>query len=87
MFLRGRSHQHHRCVPGNLGGALGLNLVAAAADALPPDQPKGLTAMFDDYEKHGFHGGNALALRMILQRETRSVSDYIEELGQREPHE
>jgi hypothetical protein len=55
------------------------------ADALPPDQPKRLTAMFDDYDKHGFHGGNALALRTILQRETRSVADYIEELGQRAP--
>lgn len=51
--------------------------------ALPSDQPEGLTAMFGNYDKHGFHGGNALVLRTILQRETRSVADYIEELGQR----
>ena len=55
------------------------------AGPLPPDQPAGLTEMFGDYDKHGFHGGNALVLRTILQREARSVADYVAELGQRTP--
>lgn len=69
-----------------LSRAAGRTLVAEnmPADALPPDQAQGLKAMFDDYDRHGFHGGNALALRTILQRDTRSVTDYIAELGQRD---
>jgi hypothetical protein len=45
------------------------------AGAPPPDQPEGLGPMFANYNRHGFHGGNALALRTIRQRETRSVAD------------
>jgi uncharacterized protein YbjT (DUF2867 family) len=65
--------------------AAGQTLVAGdmPAGASPPDQPEGLRAMFADYDRHGFHGGNALALRTILQRETRSVADYVAELGRR----
>lgn len=48
---------------------------------LPPGQPEGLGAMFDDYDRHGFHGGNPLVLRAILGREPRTVADYVAELG------
>jgi hypothetical protein len=37
--------------------------------------------MFTDYDRHGFHGGNSLALRTILGREPRSLTDYITELA------
>jgi uncharacterized protein YbjT (DUF2867 family) len=47
----------------------------------PPGQPDGLGAMFADYDTHGFHGGNQLVLRAILQRAPRTVAGYIAELG------
>jgi len=47
----------------------------------PPEQPTGLTAMFDEYDQHGFHGGNPLILRTILGREPRTVDAYITELA------
>jgi uncharacterized protein YbjT (DUF2867 family) len=50
---------------------------------LPPGQPDGLDAMFAEYDRHGFHGGNPLVLRTILQREPRTVAGYIAELGAR----
>lgn len=53
------------------------------AGALPPGLPAGLGAMFADYDRHGFHGGNPLVLRTILQREPRTVTDYITELAGR----
>jgi uncharacterized protein YbjT (DUF2867 family) len=46
-----------------------------------PGVPDGLQAMFSDYDRHGFHGGNSLALRTILGREPRSLIDYITELA------
>lgn len=56
-----------------------------AVDPLPEGQTRGapqeLRAMFADYDRHGFHGGNSLALRTILGREPRSVTDYVEELA------
>ena len=48
---------------------------------LPPGQPEGLGAMFAEYDRHGFHGGNSLVLRAILGREPRSVAEYVAELG------
>jgi hypothetical protein len=48
---------------------------------LPTGQPAGLEAMFAEYDRHGFHGGNPLMLRTILQREPRTVGGYIAELG------
>jgi uncharacterized protein YbjT (DUF2867 family) len=48
---------------------------------LPPGQPDGLAAMFADYDRHGFHGGNALILRAILEREPRSVAAFLAELA------
>jgi hypothetical protein len=52
-----------------------------AGFALPPGQPDGLGAMFAEYDRHGFHGGNPLVLRAILQHEPRTVAGYIAELG------
>lgn len=46
-------------------------------------QPAGLTAMFTEYDQHGFHGGNPLALRTILQRDPRSIANYITEISRR----
>jgi uncharacterized protein YbjT (DUF2867 family) len=48
---------------------------------LPPGQPEGLATMFDDYDKHGFRGGNPLVLQAILGRGPRSVADYIASLS------
>lgn len=42
-----------------------------------PTGPEGLATMFADYDRHGFHGGNSLVLQAILQREPRSVADFI----------
>lgn len=49
--------------------------------SLPAGQPDGLGAMFAEYDRHGFHGGNPLVLRAILQHEPRTVAGYIAELG------
>jgi uncharacterized protein YbjT (DUF2867 family) len=49
--------------------------------ALPPDLPRGLLAMFADYDRHGLHGGNPLALQAILRRAPRSVQSYVAELA------
>lgn len=43
------------------------------------ETPEGLQAMFRDYDRHGFHGGNALVLRSILQREPRSLEAFLRE--------
>jgi hypothetical protein len=37
--------------------------------------------LYDDYDRHGFPGGNALVLREILQREPRTLADYVRELA------
>lgn len=41
----------------------------------------GLTAMMNDYTAHGFHGGNNLVLRTILDRAPRTLEDYLGELA------
>lgn len=61
----------------------GRQLTAEDPDGLPPGQPEGLMAMFRDYDRFGFHGGNALVLRSILQREPRGLKDFLTELGSR----
>ena len=48
---------------------------------LPPGAPDGLAVMFQDYDVHGFHGGNSLVLRTVLQREPRSVAAFVAELA------
>ena len=52
-----------------------------AGFTLSPGQPAGLGAMFAEYDRHGFHGGNTFVLRAILQHEPRTVAGYIAELG------
>jgi hypothetical protein len=37
--------------------------------------------MFADYDQFGFPGGNALVLRTILDREPRTLRDFINELA------
>jgi uncharacterized protein YbjT (DUF2867 family) len=47
----------------------------------PPGAPEALTMMFQEYDSHGFQGGNPLVLQTILQREPRSVAAFIAELA------
>jgi uncharacterized protein YbjT (DUF2867 family) len=47
----------------------------------PPGEPEALAVMFEDYDLHGFHGGNSLVLQTVLQREPRSVAAFIAELA------
>ena len=58
----------------------GRALRAEDTDDVPPG-PDGLTTMFADYDRHGFHGGNSVVLQSILQREPRSVADAIAEFA------
>ncbi|WP_349899204.1 NmrA family NAD(P)-binding protein [Parafrigoribacterium soli] len=62
--------------------ASGIPITAAdvPVDALPPSLPAGLKAMFAEYDRHGFHGGNALVLSSILGRAPRSIEDYVTDL-------
>lgn len=53
----------------------------ALSDVPAGTMREGLTAMFDDYTAHGFHGGNNLVLRTILGRDPRSLDDYLGELA------
>jgi uncharacterized protein YbjT (DUF2867 family) len=48
-----------------------------------PDGPmwNGLKAMFAEYDKYGFHGGNSLVLKTILGREPRTLAAYLQELA------
>ena len=63
--------------------AAARELVAADVEtAQRVDVSDGLRAMFTDYDRFGFHGGNSLVLRTILGREPCSLSDYIFELAE-----
>ena len=70
--------------------ALGQTIQAGEVDydhwaqgAHIPEGPmrEGLRRMFADYDQFGFPGGNALVLRTILDREPRTLRDYIYELA------
>lgn len=69
-----------------MSAASGRDIVAADPDASarPEGLPAGLAAMFDAYDRHGFHGGNDLVLRTILHRPPTSVRGYVDELVARE---
>lgn len=41
----------------------------------------GLNAMFNDYTRHGLHGGNSLVLRTVLGRSPRTLEGYLDELA------
>ena len=43
----------------------------------------GLEAMYEDYDRFGFPGGNALTLRAVLGREPRTLKQYVGELADR----
>jgi uncharacterized protein YbjT (DUF2867 family) len=48
---------------------------------LPPGPMReGLIAMNKEYDRYGFSGGNSLVLKAILNREPRTVQQFIEEL-------
>lgn len=47
----------------------------------PGPERDGLRHMYEDYDRHGFPGGNALVLRAILQREPRTMAQYLQELA------
>ena len=42
-----------------------------ALQGMPDAARDGLGAMFAEYDRHGFHGGNPLVLRTILSRAPR----------------
>jgi uncharacterized protein YbjT (DUF2867 family) len=44
---------------------------------------EGMRTMYADYDQYGFPGGNALVLRAILEREPRTLQQYIQELANR----
>lgn len=55
---------------------------AAALGDMPAGEMRdGLTAMFHDYDAHGFRGGNNLVLRAILGRDPRTLEGYLTELA------
>lgn len=55
----------------------------AQAGHLPEGRREGMRTMYADYDQYGFPGGNALVLRAILEREPRTLRQYIEELTNR----
>ncbi|MER6267927.1 NmrA family NAD(P)-binding protein [Streptomyces sp900105755] len=73
-----------------MGDVLGTEVTAespdfdAWADAanLPAGPVRaGLKVMNQHYDRHGFHGGNALVLTAALGREPRTVRGFVEELA------
>ncbi|MEH2068359.1 MAG: NmrA family NAD(P)-binding protein [Nostoc sp.] len=46
---------------------------------------EGLKKMYADYDQYGFPGGNALVLQAILEREPRTLRQYIQELARKAP--
>ncbi len=70
--------------------ALGFPVAAAevpfdewAHEAGIPQGPlrEGMHRLFENYDRHGFPGGNGLVLRAILQREPRTLAQYLGELA------
>ncbi len=73
-----------------MGEALGFAVKAAqipfeewANSVHLPSGPRreGMSRLYEHYDRHGFPGGNALVLRDILEREPRSMRDYLRELA------
>lgn len=72
-----------------MGQALGRTIEAGeipfdewARTAKMPEGPvrDGMARMYEDYDRYGFPGGNALVLRAVLGREPRSLSQFFAEL-------
>lgn len=55
----------------------------AQAARIPDRLHENLRVMYEDYNLHGFPGGNALVLRTILGRSPRSLQQYVRELASR----
>lgn len=73
-----------------MGEALGTRVTAQSPDFetwadsvnLPGGPVRdGLKVMNAHYDRHGFHGGNALVLTAMLGREPRTVRGFVEELA------
>ncbi len=62
--------------------ALDVDFEAWANMAQMPGGPirDGLKAMYENYDRHGFHGGNGLVLEAILGRPPRTLPHFIQEL-------
>lgn len=55
------------------------------AAKIPEDSRReGMRTMYADYSRYGFPGGNVLVLQAILEREPRTLRQYIQELASRE---
>lgn len=67
-------------IAGMMSEVAGRELTATDAGQPPSGLPEGLTAMFRDYDRYGFHGGNALVLSSILRREPRGLRAFLGEL-------
>lgn len=74
-----------------MSDALGFPVQAAqipfdewAASVQLPEGPRrdGMRRLYEHYDRHGFPGGNALALSIILEREPRTLRDYLRELAE-----
>lgn len=70
--------------------ALGFPVQAAqvpfdewAASVNLPQGPRreGMRRLYEHYDRHGFPGGNALVLGSVLDREPRTLRDYLHELA------
>ncbi|MCD2195357.1 NmrA family NAD(P)-binding protein [Actinomycetospora endophytica] len=77
-------------IAGLMAAVLGREVTAEApefgswADAVglvAGPERDGMRRMFEEYDRHGFPGGNALVLRAALGREPRALDAYIAELA------
>lgn len=50
----------------------------------PGPRRDGLKQMYEDFDRHGLPGGNPLVLRAVLEREPRSLADYLRQRAQRD---
>ncbi|MBW4689354.1 MAG: NmrA family NAD(P)-binding protein [Komarekiella atlantica HA4396-MV6] len=55
----------------------------AQAAQIPDGLRENLRVMYQDYDRYGFPGGNAIVLRTLLGREPRSLPQYFQELASR----
>jgi uncharacterized protein YbjT (DUF2867 family) len=57
-----------------------------AEKAKIPEGPvkEGMKAMYENYDRHGFKGGNDLSLKTILKREPRTLRDYFREKAEQQ---
>jgi uncharacterized protein YbjT (DUF2867 family) len=68
-------------------GEISFDEWAHAAQLPSGPMRDGLRHLYEDYDRHGFPGGNALVLRAILEREPRTLRQYIQELAHSEEYQ